>query len=104
MPRGDKSKYTEKQKRQAEHIEEGYEKRGGGEGEAARRAWSTVNKTTGGAKKAGGSGQSGKTAERHATTARMQEVEQRRERLPKDGVAGAASGEGIAKRSSGKAI
>ncbi|HLA74438.1 MAG TPA: plasmid stabilization protein [Gammaproteobacteria bacterium] len=56
MPRGDKSKYTEKQKRQAEHIEEGYEKRGVGEGEAARRAWSTVNKTTGGAKKVGGSG------------------------------------------------
>ena len=55
MPRGDKSKYTDKQKRQAEHIEEGYERRGVSEGEAERRAWSTVNKMTGGGKK-GGSG------------------------------------------------
>ena len=42
MPRGDKSKYTEKQKRQAEHIEEGYENRGVPENEAERRAWATV--------------------------------------------------------------
>jgi plasmid stabilization system protein ParE len=56
MPRGDKSRYTEKQKRQAEHIEEGYEKRGLPGREAARRAWATVNKETGGAKKPGGSG------------------------------------------------
>lgn len=53
MPRGDKSKYTEKQKRQAEHIEEGYEKRGTPRKEAERRAWATVNKTTGGGKKSG---------------------------------------------------
>jgi len=53
MPRGDKSKYTEKQKRQAEHIEEGYEQRGIPEEEAARRAWATVNKMTGGGKKSG---------------------------------------------------
>jgi len=53
MPRGDKSTYTEKQKRQAEHIEEGYEKRGLGEDEAGRRAWATVNKMTGGGKKSG---------------------------------------------------
>ena len=53
MPRGDKSKYTGKQKRQAEHIEEGYEKRGVPEEEAARRAWATVNKMTGGGKKLG---------------------------------------------------
>jgi plasmid stabilization system protein ParE len=53
MPRGDKSKYTEKQKRQAEHIEEGYEKRGVPEEEAERRAWATVNKMTGGGKKSG---------------------------------------------------
>jgi hypothetical protein len=39
MPRGDKSSYTEKQRRQAEHIEEGYEKRGVNEKEAERRAW-----------------------------------------------------------------
>jgi plasmid stabilization system protein ParE len=53
MARGDKSKYTDKQKRQAEHIEEGYEKRGLSEAEAERRAWATVNKMTGGGKKSG---------------------------------------------------
>jgi len=53
MPRGDKSKYTEKQKRQAEHIAEGYETRGTDEAEAKRRAWATVNKETGGGKKSG---------------------------------------------------
>lgn len=53
MPRGDKSSYTSKQKRQAEHIEEGYEHRGVGKGEAERRAWATVNKDTGGGKKSG---------------------------------------------------
>jgi plasmid stabilization system protein ParE len=53
MPRGHKSSYTSKQKRRAEHIEEGYEKRGVGSREAARRAWATVNKETGGGKKSG---------------------------------------------------
>ncbi|SIQ31392.1 plasmid stabilization protein [Pseudacidovorax sp. RU35E] len=53
MPRGDKSTYTDKQKRQAEHIEEGYESRGLSEKEAERRAWATVNKETGGGKKSG---------------------------------------------------
>lgn len=53
MPKGDKSKYTDKQKRQAEHIEEGYEKRGVPEGEAKGRAWATVNKETGGGNKSG---------------------------------------------------
>ena len=53
MPQGDKSKYTGKQKRQAEHIEEGYESRGVSKGEAERRAWATVNKETGGGKKSG---------------------------------------------------
>jgi plasmid stabilization system protein ParE len=53
MPRGDKSAYTDKQKRQAEHIEEGYENRGLSEDEAERRAWATVNKETGGGKKSG---------------------------------------------------
>ena len=51
MPQGDKSSYTGKQKRKAEHIEESYEKRGVGKGEAERRAWATVNKQDGGAKK-----------------------------------------------------
>jgi plasmid stabilization system protein ParE len=53
MPRGDKSSYTDKQKRQAAHIEDGYEKRGLSEDEAERRAWATVNKMTGGGKKSG---------------------------------------------------
>ncbi len=53
MPRGDKSKYTDKQKRQAEHIEESYEDRGVPTNEAERRAWATVNKETHGGKKSG---------------------------------------------------
>jgi hypothetical protein len=53
MPRGDKSAYTKKQKRQARHIEEGYESRGLSESEAERRAWATVNKMTGGGRKSG---------------------------------------------------
>ena len=53
MPRGDKSAYTDKQKRQAEHIEKGYEERGVSEEEAERRAWATVNAMTGGGKKSG---------------------------------------------------
>ncbi len=51
MPRGDKSKYSEKQRRQAEEIEKSYKERGLSDEEAARRAWATVNKLTGGAKK-----------------------------------------------------
>ncbi|QEH38845.1 hypothetical protein OJF2_74550 [Aquisphaera giovannonii] len=53
MPRGDKSKYTDKQKRQAEHIAEGYEDRGVPEKVAEARAWATVNKETGGGNKSG---------------------------------------------------
>src|SRR5262245_56816359 len=53
MPRGDKSSYTDKQKRKAEHIEEGYETRGVPRREAERRAWATVNKEAGGGKKSG---------------------------------------------------
>ncbi|MBF0871658.1 hypothetical protein [Gluconobacter japonicus] len=53
MPRGDKSAYTNKQKRQAQHIEESYEERGVSEKEAERRAWATVNKESGGGKKSG---------------------------------------------------
>jgi plasmid stabilization system protein ParE len=53
MARGSKSKYTGKQKRKAEHIEEGYEKRGTSKKEAERRAWATVNKESGGGKKRG---------------------------------------------------
>jgi len=53
MPRGDKSSYTDKQKRMAEHIEDGYESRGTGKKEAERRAWATVNAETHGGKKSG---------------------------------------------------
>src|SRR4051794_29548954 len=53
MPRGDKSAYTDKQKRQAEHIEQSYESRGVSEKEAEKRAWATVNKETGGGNKSG---------------------------------------------------
>jgi plasmid stabilization system protein ParE len=53
MPRGDKDKYTDKQERKADHIAEGYEKRGVSEGEAERRAWATVNKESGGGNKSG---------------------------------------------------
>src|SRR5687768_7397479 len=56
MPRGDKSKYTDKQERKAEHIEEGYEKRGVPEKEAKRRAWATVNKIHKGGERPGGGG------------------------------------------------
>ena len=53
MPRGDKSKYTDKQERKADHIAESYEDRGVSAEEAERRAWATVNKETGGGKKSG---------------------------------------------------
>lgn len=56
MPQGDKTKYTGKQKRKAEHIAEGYEDRGVPAKEAERRAWATVNKQDGGGKQTGGSG------------------------------------------------
>ncbi|MBL8849687.1 MAG: hypothetical protein JNG89_08380 [Planctomycetaceae bacterium] len=56
MARGSKRKYTNKQKRQARHIEDGYEERGVPEDEAERRAWATVNKISGGGKQPGGSG------------------------------------------------
>ena len=53
MPRGDKSKYTDKQERKADHIAQSYEHRGVPEQEAERRAWATVNKDDGGGKKSG---------------------------------------------------
>jgi len=56
MPRGSKDKYTDKQKRKAEHIEESYEEKGVSEGEAEARAWATVNKQSGGGERSGGSG------------------------------------------------
>ena len=61
MPRGEKSKYTDKQERKADHIAAGYEKRGVSETEAERRAWATVNKDDGGGKQPGGSGRGHET-------------------------------------------
>ena len=65
MPRGSKAKYTDKQKRKADHIEEGYEKRGVGKKEAEQRAWATVNKSDKGGKKSG-SGRGKKTSKTSA--------------------------------------
>ena len=63
MPRGSKKSYTGKQKRKAEHIAEGYAKRGTSKKEAKRRAWATVNATSGGGKKSG-SGRKGGRAKK----------------------------------------
>lgn len=60
MPRGDKSAYTDKQKRQARHIEQQYEDRGVSDKEAERRAWATVNKEHGVGKKSGSGRRRGK--------------------------------------------
>ncbi len=57
MPRGSKDKYTDKQQRKAEHIEESYEEKGVSPDEAEARAWATVNKQSGGGERKGGSGQ-----------------------------------------------
>lgn len=62
MPRGDKSKYTDKQERKAEHIAESYEKKGVSDKEAKSRAWATVNKDDGGGKQPGGSGRGKSTS------------------------------------------
>jgi len=62
MAQGSKAKYTDKQKRKAEHIEEGYEKRGVSKKEAEERAWRTVNKEDKGGKKPGGSGRGKKSS------------------------------------------
>ncbi|HEV2885091.1 MAG TPA: hypothetical protein VGW36_09550 [Pyrinomonadaceae bacterium] len=67
MPRGDKGAYTDKQKRKAEHIEESYEERGVSSKEAAKRAWATVNKESGGGKKSG-SGRGKKAGKKKAGT------------------------------------
>jgi plasmid stabilization system protein ParE len=66
MPRGSKAKYSSKQKRQAEHIEESYEKRGASKKTAAKRAWQTVNKQTGGGEKNGGGRKASPKAKKEA--------------------------------------
>lgn len=84
MPRGDKSAYTDKQKRQAQHIEERYEERDVDQDEAEKIAWATVNKETGGGKKSGsgrrssvpkdgklnGAASAGRTAEQRSASAK----------------------------------
>ncbi len=67
MPRGDKSSYTDKQKRKAEHIEKGYEERGVDEKEAERRAWATVNKQDKGGKKSGSGRKRSSSASKRAS-------------------------------------
>ncbi|MGH8345474.1 MAG: Rho termination factor N-terminal domain-containing protein [Pseudomonas sp.] len=81
MPRGDKSKYTDKQKRKAEHIEESYEAKGISKGEAESRAWATVNKQSGGGERKGGSGQ--KTSD--ATKAKARRSSARRAAATRQG-------------------
>ncbi len=66
MPRGSKDKYTDKQKRKAEHIEESYEAKGVSKDEAESRAWATVNKQSGGGERTGGSGQKTSAGEKKA--------------------------------------
>lgn len=53
MSQGSKEKYTDKQKRKAEHIEKGYIEQGVSKEEAEKRAWATVNKESGGGNKSG---------------------------------------------------
>ncbi|WP_144172460.1 termination factor Rho [Pseudomonas sp. Kh13] len=64
MPRGDKDKYTDKQKRKADHIEESYEHNGVPKDQAEARAWATVNKQSGGGEKKGGSGKTTSSSEK----------------------------------------
>jgi len=81
MPQGDKSSYTDKQKRKAEHIEAGYEDRGVGKDEAERRAWATVNKQDGGGKQAGsGRGHSARASHDARSEAAKKGWETRRKR------------------------
>jgi plasmid stabilization system protein ParE len=81
MPQGEKSSYTDKQKRKAEHIEERYEDRGLGKDEAERRAWATVNKQDGGGKQAGsGRGHSAQESHEARSDAAKRGWETRRKR------------------------
>ncbi len=79
MPRGSKAAYTGKQKRQAGHIEKGYEKRGVSRKEAERRAWATLNKESGGGKKSGsGRRKKSRTASRSSSRSAMSRSASRR--------------------------
>ena len=70
MARGDKDKYSDKQKRKAAHIEESYENKGVAEPEAEKRTWATVNKQSGGGEKVGGSGEKIRPKQKKFSTAR----------------------------------
>lgn len=86
MPRGSKDKYTAKQKRKAEHIEDSYKARGVPEDEAEARAWATVNKQSGGGEKAGGSGQKTSAASKEAARqSSAQRAVATREGVPRPG-------------------
>ncbi|MDF8334530.1 plasmid stabilization protein [Novosphingobium cyanobacteriorum] len=81
MPQGDKDAYTAKQKRKAEHIEEGYEERGLSKDEAEHRAWATVNKQDGGGKRSGsGRKDTSRTSERNRSEAAKKGWETRRKK------------------------
>jgi hypothetical protein len=84
MPQGDKRKYTDKQRRKADHIEEGYRKRGLSAGEAERRAWATVNAIHGGGEKPGGSGH-GKAENREPYRRGAKQAAKRRGRTSRGG-------------------
>ncbi|WP_462379717.1 Rho termination factor N-terminal domain-containing protein [Pseudomonas sp. Marseille-QA0892] len=104
MPRGDKSKYTEKQQRKAEHIEESYEQRGVSSGEAEARAWATVNKQSGGGERKGGSGQqkSGGQKQRDRKDSAQRAVATKEGHSPNKG--SARSSGGSPKRSGGNSL
>ncbi|MFP3678499.1 Rho termination factor N-terminal domain-containing protein [Pseudomonas sp. SIMBA_041] len=86
MPRGDKDKYTEKQKRKAEHIEESYEAKGVSKDEAEGRAWATVNKQSGGGERKGGSGQkTGDVAKTKARKSSARRAVATRQGVPRSG-------------------
>ena len=86
MPRGDKSSYSGKQRRKAEHIEESYESRGVGKKEAERRAWATVNKEEGGGKKSG-SGRAKKSTAKKSTRQRTAKKSTAKKRTAKKSAA-----------------
>ncbi len=93
MPRGDKSSYSNKQKRQAEHIEEGYEKQGVSHKEAESRAWATVNAMDGGGKKSG----SGRGKKTNKAPARKGAKKAAKKRAAKKAVRKAAARKGARK-------
>ncbi|WP_394558280.1 termination factor Rho [Aquipseudomonas alcaligenes] len=86
MPRGSKTKYTEKQKRKAQHIEESYEAKGVPEAEAEARAWATVNKQSGGGERKGGSGRTtSETAKQAARKSSARRAVATRKGVPRAG-------------------